>query len=107
MTMNKALYPRSGVARLHISRKNGERGLIRCEISVKSETDERGFYVKNNIEPLIAPVRTNRTIRYVETVDPKEFKKTKEENKTGLQKECMGNLLQILRRRIRTTHGNG
>ena len=36
MTMNKELHPRSDVARLYVSRKNGGRGLIGCENSVKS-----------------------------------------------------------------------
>ena len=37
MTMNKELHPRSGVALLYVSRKNGGRGLTRCENSVRSE----------------------------------------------------------------------
>ena len=36
MTMNKELHPRSDVARLYVSWKNGGRGLIGCENSVKS-----------------------------------------------------------------------
>ena len=37
---------------------------------------------QNNIEPLLVAVRrTSRTITHVETVDPKEFKKTKEDQK--------------------------
>ena len=78
MTMNKELHPRSDVARLYVSQKNGGRGLIGCE-NVKSEKNGLGWYVKNNIEPLLVAVRTSRTITHEETVDPKEFKKTKEE----------------------------
>ena len=37
MTMNKEFHPRSGVARLYVSRKNSGRGLIGCENSVKSK----------------------------------------------------------------------
>ena len=37
MTMNKKLHPRSDVARLYVFRKNGRRGPIGCESSVKSE----------------------------------------------------------------------
>ena len=37
MTMNKELHLGSDVARFYVSRKNGERGLIGCEISVQSE----------------------------------------------------------------------
>ena len=36
---------------------------------------------QNNIEPLLAAVRTSRTITHGETVDPKEFKKIKEEQR--------------------------
>ena len=108
--MNKELHPKSDIARLYVSRKNGGRGLIGCENRVKSEENDLGWYVKNNIEPLLAAVRTSRTITHEETVDPKEFKKIKEVQRkkmNGLQKECMDNLLEMWRTRIRTTHGDG
>ena len=79
--MNKELHPKSDVARLYVSRKNGGRGLIGCENSAKSEKNGLGWYVKNNIEPLLLTVRTSKTITHEETVDPKEFKKTKKEQK--------------------------
>ena len=66
MTMNKELHPRSDVAWLYVCRKNGGRGLIRCENSAKSEENDPGWCV-----------RTSRTITHEETVDPKEFKKSK------------------------------
>ena len=81
MTMNKELHPRSDVAWLYVSRKNGGRVLIGCEDIVKSEENGLGWYVKNNIEPLLVAVRKSRTITHEETVDPKEFKKTKEEQR--------------------------
>ena len=81
VTMNKELHPRSDVAGMYVSRKNCGRGLIGCENSVKSEENVLGWYVKNNIEPLLAAVRTSRTITNEETVDPKEFKKIKEEQR--------------------------
>ena len=37
MTMNKELHPGSDVARLHVSQKNGKRGLIGRENSVKND----------------------------------------------------------------------
>ena len=106
--MNKELHPRRDVARLYVSRKNGERGLIGCENCVKSEENGLWWYVKNNIKPLLAAVRTSRTITHKETVDPKEFKKTERTAKklNGLQKECMDSLLEIWRTRI-ATHGDG
>ena len=66
---------------MYVSRKNGGRGLIGCENSMKSEENCLGWYVRNNIEPLLAAVRTSRTITHKETVDPKEFKKIKEEQR--------------------------
>ena len=91
MIMNKELHPRSDVARLYVSRENGGRGLIGCENSAKSEENSLGW------------------ITHKETADPKEFKKIKEAQRkmNGLQKECMDNLLEIWRTRIRTTDGDG
>ena len=106
MIINKELHPRSDVAQLYVSRKNGGWGFTRFENKVKSEENDLGWYFKNNIEPLLAAVRTSRTI-HKETVDPKEFKKTKEEQRkiNGLQIECLDNLPEIWRTRLRT-HGD-
>ena len=78
MMINKVLHPRSDVARLYVSQENGGRGLIGCENSVKGEENGLGWYVKNNIETLLAAVRTCRTVTHEETVDPKEFEIIKE-----------------------------
>ena len=77
MTMNKELPPRGDVARLNVSTKNSSRGLTGCGNSGKSKENGLGWYVKNNLEPLLVAVRTSATITNEETVDPKEFKKTK------------------------------
>ena len=61
--------------------KNGERELIGCKNSVRSEENCLGWYVKNNTEPLLVAVRASRTIIHEETVDHKEFKKTKEKQR--------------------------
>ena len=60
-------------------------------------------------ESLQVAVRTSKTITHEETVDPKEFRKTKEEQRkmNAQQKECMDSLLEIWRTRIRTTYGDG
>ena len=74
--------------------------------SVKNWENDLGWYIKNNVEPLLVAVRTSRTITHKETVEFKEFRKTKEKGKmNALQNECMDNLLVIWRTRIRTTHG--
>ena len=54
----------------------GEEDLLDVK-SVKSKENGLGLYVKNNTEPLLVTVRTSRTITREETVDAKEFKKTK------------------------------
>ena len=78
---------------------------------MKSEENGLGWYIKNKIEPLLVAVRKSKTITHEETVDPKEFKNRKlkknKEKMNRLQKECMNNLLEIWRTRIRTTHGDG
>ena len=91
-----------------ISRENAGRGLIVCENSVKSEENALGRYFRNNIEPLLVAVRTSRTITHKETVDPKDFKKTKEEQRKNecTAKRMMNNLLEIWKTRIGTTHGD-
>ena len=77
MTMNKELHPKSDVARLYVSKKNGGGGHIGCENNVKSEENGLGWYVKNIIEPLLVAVRTSRTITDEETVDPKDSRNLK------------------------------
>ena len=81
MTMNRELHPRSDVARLYVSRKNGGRGVTEYENKVKGEKNDLGRYVKNHIEPLLLAVRTSRTITHEKIVDSKEFMKTKEEQR--------------------------
>ena len=75
------MHPRSDAKWLYISQKNGVRGLIGHKNSVKSEENGLGRYIKDNIELLLVAVRTRRTITHEETVDPKEFNKTKEEQR--------------------------
>ena len=40
--INKEFHPRIDVARLHVSRKNGGRGLIGCENKAKSKQNSLG-----------------------------------------------------------------
>ena len=57
MTMTKELHPRRDVTQLYVSRKNGGKGLIGCENSVKREENGLIWYVRNNIEPLLVAVK--------------------------------------------------
>ena len=93
VTMNKELHPRNDVARFYAFRKNGGRGLIGCENSMKSVKNGLGRYVKNNVESLIVAVTKSRSITHEEIVDPKELTKTTEKMKNkekmiGLQKNA-------------------
>ena len=103
------MHPRNDVAPLYVSRKNSGKGLIGHENSVKSEENGLGWWVKNNIEPLLVARRTSRTITHEKTADPIEFMKLKKnkEKMCGLKKECIDKLLEIQRTCIRTTHGDG
>ena len=65
------MQPRSNATLLHISRKNDGRRFIGYENIVKSEKNGLGWYVKNNIKPLLAAARISSTITNKETVDPK------------------------------------
>ena len=58
-----------------------EEDLLGVKIERRAKKNGLGWYVKNNIEPLLLTVRTSKTITHEETVDPKEFKKTKKEQK--------------------------
>ena len=46
MAMNRELHPRSDVARLYVSRKNGGRGFRRSENGVKIDGNGLGWYIK-------------------------------------------------------------
>ena len=48
---------------------------------MKSKENDLGWYIKNNIQPLLVAVKKSKTTRHEDTVDPKLFKKTKEQRK--------------------------
>ena len=81
MPMNKELHLRSDAARLYVSRKNGRKGLIGCENSMKSDKNGLIWYVKISIESLLVAVIKSRTITHEGRANPKEFKKTKGEQR--------------------------
>ena len=43
LAMHKGLHPKSDVDRLYVSRKEGGRGLVSCESTVKSEENNLGW----------------------------------------------------------------
>ena len=43
LTMHKELHPKSDVDRLYVSLKEGGRGLVSCESTIKSEENNLGW----------------------------------------------------------------
>ena len=75
---------------------------------MKSEENGTGCYVKNKIEPLLVAVRESRTVTHEETVNSRESKKTKEEQRKNelTAKRMHGQFARDMETRIRTTHGD-
>ena len=54
----------------------GRRGLVSCEGCIRMEENNRGWYAKNSVEPVIEGVKAAETLEYDNTVTQKEFRKT-------------------------------
>ena len=68
MTMHKALHPRDDINRLHVSRKEGGRGLASIEDSVEASIQRIGDYIEKHEGGLSTAIKkdidntmTNRT----------------------------------------------
>ena len=59
MTMHKALYPRDGVDRLYVSRKEGGRGLTSIEDNVDASIWRLEDYIEKHEGGLIIAIRNN------------------------------------------------
>ena len=59
MTMHKALHPRDVVDRLHVSRKEGGRGLASIEDSVDPSIQRFEDYIGKHERKLITSIRNN------------------------------------------------
>ena len=59
MTMHKALHPRDVVDRLHVSRKEGGRGVASIEDSVDVSIQRLEDYIGKQEEGLITTIRNN------------------------------------------------
>ena len=98
MTMNGALHPKSDVDRVYLSRVEGGRGLISCEMCVRGEENNLGWYINNSVEPLLLKVKENKTIKTEGCMERKEYKKAvTAEKKEGWQvKEMHGKFVREL-----------
>ncbi len=57
MSMHKALHPRDDVDRLHVSRKEGGRGLVNIEVSVDASIQQLEDYIEKHEGGLITAIR--------------------------------------------------
>ena len=81
MTMYGMLHPKSDVDRIYVSRKEGGRGLIGCEMCIKAEENNLGWYIRNSVEILLKQVKQCKVIE-TENCSPKdEYKKRISENR--------------------------
>ena len=96
LTMNGAMHPKSDVDRLYVKRKEGGRGLISVEQSVRGEENSLGFYVANSEETLMKGVCASGTIKTDGTVEKEEFKRGRAQE---LKQKWMGKVMygQFLR----------
>ena len=87
LTMHKGLHPKSDVNRLYVSRKEGGRGLVSCESTIRSEVNNIGWYFKNSNESLLQGVKHVRILKLRESVSKKNFKKLLNEKRVENWKE--------------------
>ena len=73
LTMHKGLHPKSDVNRLYVSRKEGGRGLVSCESTIRGEVNNIGWYFKNSNESLLQGVKHVRILKLRESVSKKNF----------------------------------
>ena len=58
--MHKGLRPKSDVDKLYVTRKEGGKGLVSCESTIRSEENNLGLYLKNSNESLLQGVNYAR-----------------------------------------------
>ena len=73
---------------------------------MKSEGNGLGWYVKNNLEQFLVAVKTSRIITNEETVDPKNLKKTKDEQRKNewTAKRMYGQFVTDMENKENTQH---
>ena len=87
LRMHKGLHPKIDVDRLYVSIKEGGRGLVGCESTIRSEENNLGWYLKNWNENLLQGLKHVRILNFKESVSKKDFKKSPNENRVKNWKE--------------------
>ena len=72
--MHKGLHPKSDVDRLYFSRKEGGRGPVSCDSTIRSEENNLGWYLKNSNENLLQRVKHVRILKFKESVSKKDLR---------------------------------
>ena len=75
LKMHQGLHPKRDVDRLYVSRKEGERGLMSFESTVRSEENNPGWYLKNSNKNFLQGVKHVVILKFRESVSKKHFKK--------------------------------
>ena len=74
LTMHKGLHPKSDIDRLYLSRKDGGRGLMSCEDTIKSEENNLGWYLKHSKEKLLQGVKHVGILEFEKSCSKTDFK---------------------------------
>ena len=110
MTMHGALRPKSDVDRVYLISEIRGSGLISCDGCIGMEESNLGWYVRNSVGPLIEGVNAAEAIEYNDTVNKKEFKKSKIKKRRnyGKAKEYMDSLQEkSQKQQMKKKHGTG
>ena len=83
MTMHKVLHPRNYVNRLHISRKEGEKGLASIEDSIDASIQRLEDYIEKRGERLITANRNNTDNMRTKRTEITRKQKWKEKQLSG------------------------
>ena len=79
--MHKGLHPKSDVDRLYVRRKEGGKGLMSCESTIRSVENNLGLYLKNSNKNLFQGVKHVRILKFKESASKKGFKKSLNEKR--------------------------
>ena len=93
--MHEVLHPKSDVDRVYLPKQKGGRGLISCEMCVKTEENNRAWYVRNLKERLMEVVRKTKILNSEGAKEKNEFKQDRQNaalNRWTEKKKCMVNL---------------
>ena len=78
MAMHEVLHPKSDVDRVYLPKQKGGRGLISCEMCVKTEENNLAWHVRNLKERLMEVVRKTKILNSGGAKEKNEFKQDRQ-----------------------------